>query len=267
MPEADNEVVLIVIISTALILLLGGILVSALLVQQQRKLRHQKELIELNSQYERSLLESRLKIQEETFQAISRNLHDNIGSNISTAMLLLYRDEHVSDEEMEINRREALDMLDRIVDDLKNIARSLNAGYLEDIGLNEAIRHRVHQLERSRKFSIELTLDEMPRRLDRHKQVMLFYIFQESINNITRHAQAEKIGISIRYDEDKLSMAIHDNGTGMAAPGAGVHPSKGSGLINIKNHVAMIGATLHIRTEPGIGTEILVVAPDPYEVG
>ncbi len=48
-------------------------------------------------------------------------------------MLLLYKDEHTNEQEMEDNRREALGMLDRIVDDLKNIARSLNAGYLEDM--------------------------------------------------------------------------------------------------------------------------------------
>jgi two-component system NarL family sensor kinase len=90
MHESQTEVVLIVIISTALILLLGSIVVTGVLIQQKRKLRHQQQLLEINNRYEKSLLESRLKIQEETFQAISQNLHDNIGSNISTAMLLLY---------------------------------------------------------------------------------------------------------------------------------------------------------------------------------
>src|SRR5678816_184412 len=92
MHESQTEVTLIIVISTALILLLGGIVVTGLFIQQKRNHRHQQQLLELNSRYEKSLLESRLKIQEETFQAISQNLHDNIGSNISTAMLLLYKD-------------------------------------------------------------------------------------------------------------------------------------------------------------------------------
>ncbi len=265
MHEASNEVALIVIISTALILLLGGIVVTGLLIQQKRKLRHQKQLLEMNNLYEKSLLESRLKIQEETFQAISQNLHDNIGSNISTAMLLLYKDEQTNDKEMEDNRKEALNMLDRIVDDLKNIARSLNAGYLEDIGLSDAIRHRIEQLERSKKFSIELFMNDMPHRLDRHKQVMLFYIFQESINNITRHAQAKEIIVSLHYEKDKLIMRIKDNGAGMPNMEADKIDQKGSGLINMKSHAAMIGAALDIHSEKGIGTEIIITVPDPYQ--
>ncbi len=266
MHESQNEVVLIIIISTALILLLGGIVVTGLFIQQKRKLRHQHQLLEMNNRYEKSLLESKLKIQEETFQAISQNLHDNIGSNISTAMLLLYKDEHTNEQEMEDNRREALGMLDRIVDDLKNIARSLNAGYLEDIGLSEAIRHRIEQLERFKRFEIDFFNNDMPHRLDRHKQVMLFYIFQESINNITKHAQAKKIIVRLHYEKDKLVMRIKDNGTGMANMGHEKMIEKGSGLINMKNHAAMIGAVLDINSERGNGTEIIVTIPEPYQV-
>jgi glucose-6-phosphate-specific signal transduction histidine kinase len=84
-----------------------------------------------------------LKVLEETFRAISQNLHDNIGSNISTAMLLLYTDENMNALEQEANRKEALVILDRIVNDLKNIARSLNPDYLFRVGLKEAIRQRI----------------------------------------------------------------------------------------------------------------------------
>jgi two-component system, NarL family, sensor kinase len=265
MYESQSEVVLIVIISTALIILLGGIVVTGLLIQQKRRLRHQKQLLEMNNHYEKSLLESRLKIQEETFEAISQNLHDNIGSNISTAMLLLYKDEQTNDLEMEDNRKEALSMLDRIVDDLKNIARSLNAGYLEDIGLSEAIRYRIEQLQRSKKFSIELFINDMPQRLDKHKQVMLFYIFQESINNITRHSQAKGINVRLDYEKDKLIMRIKDDGAGITNTEAEKIYQKGSGLINIKNHAAMIGAELDIISERGKGTEIIVTVPNPYQ--
>ena len=265
MDETQKEVVLIVIISTALILLLCGIVVTGLLIQQKRKLRHQKQLLEMNNLYEKSLLESQLRIQEETFQAISQNLHDNVGSNISTAMLLLYKDEQTNEHELEENRREALGMLDRIVDDLKNIARSLNAGYLENIGLSEAIRHRVEQLERSKKFEIELLMNEMPKRLDRQKQVMLFYMFQESINNITKHARAKQIKVDLQYEKEKLTLRINDNGAGMPGIEFGKNNQQGSGLLNMKNHAAIIGAALDIRSQKGVGTEVVIIVPDPYQ--
>jgi len=265
MHENQNEVILIIIISTALILLLGSIVVAGLLIQQKRKHRHQQQLLEINNRYEKSLLESQLKIQEEIFQAISQNLHDNIGSNISTIMLLLYKDEQMQPEELESNRKEALAMLSRTVDDLKDIARSLNAGYLEDIGLSEAIRHRIEQLKRSKKFEIDLHINDISKRLDRQKQLMLLYIFQEAITNITNHAQAKKFRVSLNYETEKLIMRVKDYGTGMANTEPEKNDHKGSGLINMKNHAVMIGGVLDILSERDSGTEIIVTVPNPYQ--
>jgi len=265
MHESQTEVTLIIVISTALILLLGGIVVTGLFIQQKQNHRHQQQLLELNSRYEKSLLESRLKIQEETFQAISQNLHDNIGSNISTAMLLLYKDEQTNSEELESNRKEALSMLSRIVDDLKDIARNLNADYLENIGLNEAVRHRMEQLKRSKKYTIDLDLNDIPHRIERQKQVILFYIFQEAITNITKHAQAKEIRVTILYELDRLTMRIRDNGSGITNIEPGKVNKKGSGLINMKNHAALISAELSINSNSSTGTEIVLQVPNPYE--
>jgi two-component system NarL family sensor kinase len=265
MHESQTEVTLIIVISTALILLLGGIVVTGLFIQQKRNHRHQQQLLELNSRYEKSLLESRLKIQEETFQAISQNLHDNIGSNISTAMLLLYKDDQTNSEELESNRKEALSMLSRIVDDLKDIARNLNADYLENIGLNEAVRHRMEQLKRSKKYTIDLDLNDIPHRIERQKQVILFYIFQEAITNITKHAQAKEIRVTILYELDRLTMRIRDNGSGITNIEPGKVNKKGSGLINMKNHAALISAELSINSNSSTGTEIVLQVPNPYE--
>ena len=264
MHDGQSEVMLIIIISTTLILVLGIIVVTGLFIQQKRKHRHQQQLLEINNRHEKSLLESRLKIQEETFQAISQNLHDNIGSNISTAMLLLYKDEQTSPEELENNRKEALGMLNRIVDDLKDIARTLNADYLENIGLNEAIRHRMEQLKRLKKYSIELNLDDMQQRIDRQKQLILFYIFQEAITNINHHAQAKAIRVGLHYETEKLIMQIADNGVGMINTEPEKIIQKGSGLINMKNHATMIGADLAIQSNGSNGTEITLTVANPY---
>lgn len=263
MPEVyDNEVVLILITSTALLLILSVILILALLIQQRRKHIHLQQLTDMQNQYEKTLLQSELKVQEETLRAISENLHDNIGSNISTTMLLLYKDEQISREEEEANRQEALSMLSVIVDDLKDISRSLNSNYLEEIGLNEAVRHRMSMLDRLKKYEIELYLGEAPCRLNRQKQLFLFYIFQEAINNINKHARAKKIKIMLVYGKDKLMMQITDDGVGIASSQKKEN-DKGSGLINMKNHATMMNAALDInRQDPG--TEIIVTVPDPY---
>ena len=258
-----NEATIILIASTALLLLLVITLVIIILFQQKRKHQHRQQLIEIQNLNEQALLKSKLKIQEDTFLAISQNLHDNVGSNISTAMLLLYKDEQSTSEEIEDNQKEVLLILDKVVDDLKNIARSLNVGYLENIGLNDAINNRVEQLCRSKKYKIESTMNSMPKRLNRQKQLIVFYIFQEAVTNITNHAQAKNIWIYLQYENDKMIMRITDNGIGIEHSNPDELYRKGSGLINMKNHAAMINATLDIkRKHPG--TEIIVTVPDPY---
>src|SRR5687767_15901209 len=102
--------------------------------------------------------------------------------------------------EQEANRKEALGMLNKIVDDLRNIAHSLNPEYLYEIGLTEAIKQRIDQLARTKKYEIELFQTQTSQRLNRQKQVILFYIFQEAINNINNHSQARKIFVQILYD-------------------------------------------------------------------
>ena len=262
MPENQDEVLLILIISTGLILLLGTLVVIALLIQKKRRFLHRKQLSELQGHYEKVLLQTKLKILEDTFTAISRSLHDNIGSNISTAILLLYKDEQLDESEYESNRKESLAILDKVVDDLKNISHSLNPNYLDEIGLNEAIKHRVEQLTKTKKYKIDFLFNEAPYKLNRQKQLVLFYVFQEAINNINTHAGASVITVQLQYEPDQLNLQISDNGKGLTV---GHLRKKGSGLINMKQHAETIAASLDIKSETGRGTIISLSVPDPYD--
>jgi len=265
MPERFDEVVLILITSTILIVLLGTLIVVALLIQKKRQYKYRQQLNDIQNRYERTLLETKLKILEETFHAISQSLHDNIGSNISTAMLLLYKDETMEVAEQEANRKEALAMLDKIVDDLRNIAHSLNPAYLEDIGFTEAIQQRIEQLTKTKKYNLSLQHNEVPRKLNRQKQLILYYIFQEAINNIHTHAQARNISVQLQYEADQLVLQIKDDGKGIGNENnIQKHSTKGTGLMNMEKNAEVIGASLHVRSEIEKGTEITVVVPDPY---
>jgi len=265
MQENSDEVILTLILSTALIVLLGIVIVFALLIQHKRRFLHKQQLAEVKSKYEKTILQTELKILEETYKSISQNLHDNVGSNISTAMLLLYKDEKMNSEEIETNRKVALGILSIIVDDLKNIARSLNPDYLYQLGLSEAIKQRSDQLEKTKRYELELYINEWPKKLDRQKQVILFSIFQEALNNIQKHANAKTIIVRLNFEENKLLMQIKDNGNGFDKFEAGKKIlDKGSGLLNMKHHSEMIGATFTIESEINKGTEVNITLPEPY---
>ena len=219
----------------------------------------------MNAHHEKSLLEGQLKTQEELLRAISENLHDNIGSHISTVMLLLYKDDRVGAEEQAVNQNEALRILDTVVDDLKNMARSLNAGYLESIGLQEAISQRLEQLKRSKRYEVEFRFNDNYKILDRHKQVMVYYVFQEALSNISNHANATRIIVDLEFEKDWLSLQVRDNGLGMATNSDSERPRQGSGLLNMKSHALLMDADLSVVAREGKGTEIRLRVPFPYK--
>jgi signal transduction histidine kinase len=261
----NNEVILIPIISTVLILFLGAVIITGVFLQQKRKLKHQKELIEINARHERLLLQVQLETQEQLFKSISENLHDNIGSHISTAMLLLYKDDRVGTEERELNQNEALRILDRVVDDLKNLARSLNAGYLENIGLREAIFQRLEQVKRSKRYEVDFNFNACDKILDHPKLVMIYYVFQEAISNIGKHAKATRISVDLHFSDEWLSLSIKDNGMGMVPNTRTDGWQAGSGLLNMKRHALLMNAEFNAVADEGKGTEISLKVPFPYK--
>lgn len=262
MHEAPNhEAIALLFASTVLLLLMILTIVFIVLFQQKRKLLHRQQVKNIESGFEKTLLQSELKVQEETFRAISQNLHDNIGSNVSTAMLLLYRDAQMTPDEAEANRLDALNVLGTIVDDLKDISRSLNPGYLEEIGLTDAVRLRIEQIKRSKRYGIRFVVNERPKPLERQKQLILFYIFQETLSNIHKHSGAKEITVRLWHESDRVEMQVTDDGVGL--PVEGRFSQKGSGLLNMKNNAAVINASLEI-TSDAKGTAVRVSVNKPY---
>ncbi len=259
MQENFSEVKLALIVSTALILLLIILVLIALLIQQKRKLRHTRQLEEMKNQYEKAILQTQLEIQEETYKAVSQNLHDNIAAEISTAMLLLHTQHNLSPELIEKNKNTALQTLDHAIDEMKNLARYMNPSFLSAIGLQEAIRRQLQYLDQSRSVQTSFVYDEIIN-ITTAEQLVIFRIFQETITNILRHAGSQIIEVGLHQSEKVLHLTIKDNGKGFDLNGNRV-TMKGSGLMNMKERAAMIGANLDIETERGRGTAVKLTLP------
>jgi two-component system NarL family sensor kinase len=263
MQKSYNEVVLILIASTVLILLLATIIVIALLIQQKRKFRHRQQLVEMKSQYENTLLKTQLEVQEQTFKAISQNLHDNIASDISTAMLLLHPHSGITSQLSEQNKSIALQTLDKVIEDMKNLARYMNPSFLSSIGLEEAIRRQLNFIDRSASIQTSFLVTGNGMKLPQEKEIVMFRIFQECLTNTLHHAHAHQIKVSLLKNKQRMEMQIADDGCGFEA-GAynpGSSETKGSGLINMRERAQLIGATLKIDTKQNKGTKVVISLP------
>jgi len=107
----------------------------------------------------------------------------------------------------------------------------------------------------------DLKIEGPPRHLPNAVEDELFRIAQEALRNAVSHAQATLVRIRVCYDVDTVTLTVSDDGVGFDP--ATTHPEGHFGLPGLRERAAKIGARLEIRTAPGTGTTIEVVAPAP----
>jgi two-component system, NarL family, sensor kinase len=257
MPEklSESEVLLMLIASTLVTLILAVLIVIAVYIGQRRKFRHRKELIEMKNNYDKEVLRTQLETQTQTFETISRELHDNVGTLISIAMV------HLKSPSDNSNRKEVSDahtLLDEAMDILRDISRSINPENIQRRGLAQAVRHELDRLRRSKIFKVQYTSEGIEFPIDPQQQIILFRIVQETLNNVIKHSGGNEVKVSVAFAEPTVVITVEDNGKGF------VHmPRQGdllnhSGLANMKKRATMVGANLHINSVLGKGTLVQV---------
>lgn len=259
--QDHSEIYYVTIIGITLGLVLVGFIVITLVLYQKRQLRQENEMKRMKDVYENELLRSQLEIQENTFRLISQELHDHIGQMLSITRFTLSAIP-VNDHPSQDHIVHAQTILNKAIYDLSTLTKSLHSDRIAQVGLTEAIRLEVDSLKRLKIFKVDFSTEGDEISLDGQKSIFLFRIFQESLNNIIKHAKASLIRIRLRYADSKLELQIIDDGIGfsIAAKTKG-DAQTGVGLKSIDNRAKLIGAKLEIKSEPGKGTELNIKLP------
>lgn len=194
-------------------------------------------------------------------QTIGTDLHDNIGQLLSLTSLTLNSVELGDDPKAKKKIDAAIGLTVRSIKELRQLGKLLQGDQLLAQGLAEAIRHEVEWLERSGKFQVTyIAAEDIPAGGKADKDLIIFRIVQEALNNIIKHSSASHINIKIDYHDDALHLHINDNGIGFDI--AQLTPDKqGMGLHNIHKRAAIIGGQVHIRSKHGEGTGITIIIP------
>lgn len=255
MPEklSESEVILMLIGSTLVTLILAVLIILAVFIGQRRKFRHRKELLEMKSNYDKEVLRTQLETQAQTFETISHELHDNVGTLISMAMVHL-KSPALTHEQKESGDAHAL--LDEAMEILRDISRSINPENIQRRGFAQSVRFELDRLRKSKVFKVRYTSEGVEFPIDPQQQIILFRIVQETLNNVIKHSEGNEVEVSIAFNEPTLVITVKDNGKGFV-----LMPKQGdlinhSGLANMKKRAAMVGASLHINSELGKGTRV-----------
>ncbi|RYG54669.1 MAG: hypothetical protein EOO01_00875 [Chitinophagaceae bacterium] len=222
----------------------------------ERKADHRRQF-EMEQQFQRDLLNSKLEIQEQTFTRISQELHDNIGQVLSLAKVQanILEQQDFKDEELLVELKQNIG---QALGDLRTLAKGLNKGHVQVSSLLHLLQEQADQL-RKVDLSVDFRIKGEERYLDEEKKLILFRIIQEALQNILKHANATQVQIAFNFEPNQLAITIRDNGKGFDR--SSVPVGGGLGLSSMGNRASMVGAQLDIQSACGEGTLVRVVVP------
>jgi signal transduction histidine kinase len=255
--------VLTVIISTILLLMFSGVIVYFLFLYQSKRHKYQHEMFELKETYDKTLLESKVEIQEDILNHIARELHANVSHlasliNINLTGLLTH-----GDEETKETVTETKSLAKQLLTELKALCASLNTDHIMHIGFVSALNNELGRLIKLMKYQVKVTKMGNEYRLRPEHEIILFRLCQEILNNIVKYANARSIDVLLDYESDRFRFEIYDDGVGFdidhALGEAAVKQS--TGLLNIKKRAKLINAEVTIESVKDKGTKFSFSIP------
>jgi len=252
-----------IIISTLLILVFGICIVYFLFLYQRKQFRHQQEVIEIREAFNQTLLLSKLEIQEQTLDHISKELHANFSHLVALININLAEILPLSSTEVKENILETKSLAKQLLSELKALSASLNTDHIMQIGFVKALENELSRIGKIRKYKIIFTKIGEVFRLQPENEIILFRLCQEILNNAVQYAKATSITTSLSYTVDLLSLTIVDDGVGFNTELAKLQSAEkeSTGLLNIQKRAKLINGEVIVESKEGKGTKVTITVP------
>ncbi len=199
--------------------------------------------------------------QEEERTRLARELHDDtIQAVIALKQRVQLAQKSVKDQHGKLTLKELETLAEQTIENLRRLTRALRPIYLEDLGLVTALEMLSREMNQTNKLTVNFYKTGQERRLPREVELSLYRIAQEALNNVAKHAQADRAELKIAFDESAIQMEVSDNGSGFVAPKSPTEfaPKGHFGLLGIHERVDLIGARLEIESALSKGTRLRV---------
>lgn len=206
--------------------------------------------------FENELSNTQLEIQEQIFNSISQEIHDNVGQILSLVNVQLnIIDERETTDKLLLN--DARENVSKAVTDLRDLAKGLSGDRIRILGLVPAVEQEVQRINRIGMMNVSLEVQGHEERINNQKELILFRVIQECLQNIVKHASADAVMIVFSYQEGALQICITDNGKGFNFRQERKQHS-GLGIQNIFKRTEMIGGNAEVHSIPGQGTTVKI---------
>lgn len=264
MPAASEEVLITIIAAAGLFILFSGVIIRFLFLYQKKRFMHEEQLIEMKKKYQEETLRSQLEIQEQTRIYIGRELHDNIGTLSSLIKINLnLADETRSEEKRKEWLAESKEMVKTLITEIKQLSLDLNTDRLAQSSLVKVLERDILRIEKLNLFAIRFTVQGEEWPITSDKKIILYRISQELLHNIIKHARPANVDVRLAYTKEFLELEIVDDGIGFdpLAVSPERKESPGSGLINMRKRIELIGGKIRIDSSSGNGAKCYIQVP------
>ncbi|MFJ8544760.1 HAMP domain-containing sensor histidine kinase [Streptomyces sp. NPDC093586] len=209
-------------------------------------------------EHERATSSARVLLaQEAERRRIAQELHDEVGQSMTAILLVLGRAADDADEPLRGELHQAQEITRESLDEVRRLVRRLRPGVLDDLGLISALTSLTHDFATHTGLRVVRRFDSDLPALDHETELVLYRVAQESLTNAARHADAERLEVSLGRAEGAVVLTITDDGRGIEAA------CEGAGIRGMRERALLIGAALDITSAPGAGTRIRLTAPVP----
>ncbi len=220
----------------------------------EKALREHEELLrELSAHHD--------SVREGERAHIAREIHDEMGQALTALKMdlsVLGLESAKTAPRIAKRVQELKGRVDAMIQVVRNVATALRPAAL-DLGILPGIEWLVDEFQKRSGIACHVTVENSEIDLAEDRGIVLFRILQESLTNISRHAQARNVDISLRSDATHIRLDVKDDGRGFDTEAAG--KKKTFGLLGIRERVIMLHGSLSITSVPGEGTQVSVSIP------
>lgn len=270
--SAPSSISLVLFLGTLGMLVLTIGLILFIIFHQRRVIRYQMQLQLLEQEQQKILLKASIHLQEEERQRIAADLHDDAGPLLATARLYLTENLVNMDKATQLQSIfQARQILDDTIQLVRNISHSLMPPTLKNFGLESAVNDMFQKIANSGAMNASSRFHDYKERLKSEKELNLFRVVQELINNILKHSNASFIHLTQHMHQTSFVLRIHHDGRGLVQTDfEKLNKSTiGLGLKNISSRLKVAQGAIHFEKDAAqtyYKITIEIPKDDPYEI-
>lgn len=231
--------------------------------QTQLQLEHDdsvQKIAQLRTRLQGLALEAQTDIERERYE-LSRELHDELGSLLTAIKMdISWVIKHLKDEAPQVTEKlkKTNQYVDRSISFKREVVQNLHPAMIKNFGLVACLQNLIDEAKARNQWQVDLIMPENELALNETIALILYRIVQESLNNCSKYAKADKVAIHLMDDEQHVKLEISDNGVGMDPD---TLTDATHGIKGMRHRVESVGGHYEMISAPQQGLSIRVLLP------